>query len=118
MHRSDAHLDAPRGLVRLRFPAFTGEVRGVVFRDGEAQNGCAPHVAEALRGIFGPALAVVGPWGAAPSPPRGAGASLSAPPQSSVSPPAPSAPTIATVPPAGGVSPSAPRATAPRPKGR
>lgn len=114
MHRSDAHLDAPRGLVRLRFPAFTGDLRGVRFRDGEALDGCAPHIAASLCGIMGPALVVVGPWEATPDPaPGGAvlpssgvASPMSAPSQSSVSPPAPPAPAIAAAPPAGGVSPS------------
>lgn len=63
---SEAHLDAPRDLVRLRFPSFTGELRGVMFVDGTAQNGCPPHIAERLRGIFGAVVEVVGPWEPAP----------------------------------------------------
>lgn len=63
---SEAHLDAPRDLVRLRYPSFTGELRGVMFVDGAAQNGCAPHIAERLRGIFGAVVEVVGPWEPAP----------------------------------------------------
>ena len=63
---SEAHLDKPRDLVRLRYPSYTGDLRGVVFVDGVAQNGCPAHIADRLRGIFGAVIEVVGPWDAPP----------------------------------------------------
>jgi len=108
---SEAHLDKPRDLVRLRYPSYTGDLRGVVFVDGVAQNGCPAHIADRLRGIFGAVIEIVGPWDAhpvvapgAPPPAPGATAPSSAI-QTPVSPPAPDAPTIAPVPPAGGAPP-------------
>lgn len=108
---SEAHLDTPRDLVRLRYPSYTGDLRGVVFVDGVAQNGCPAHVAERLRGIFGAVIEIVGPWDAHPVVAPGAhppapGAMAPSPAiLTPVSPPAPDAPTIAPVSPAGGAPP-------------
>lgn len=65
---SECHLDAPRDLVRVRYPSFTGDVGGVAFVDGEAQAGMSARVAERLRGIFGAVFEVLGPWTDTPPP--------------------------------------------------
>lgn len=98
---SEAHLDKPRDLVRLRYPSYTGDLRGVVFVDGVAQNGCPAHIADRLRGIFGAVIEIVGPWDAHPVVAPAPSSAIQTP----VSPPAPDAPTIAPVPPAGGAPP-------------
>lgn len=93
---SEAHLDKPRDLVRLRYPSYTGDLRGVVFVDGVAQNGCPAHIADRLRGIFGAVIEIVGPWDAHP---------VAAP---GVRPPAPGAAAPSIHDPLAPVSPSAP----------
>jgi len=105
---SEAHLDTPRDLVRLRYPSYTGDLCGVQFVDGVAQSGCPARVADRLRGIFGAAIEVVGPWGAQPVaaaealPPVSAAAAPLHDPRATVS---PSAPSTKTVPPAEGAHP-------------
>ena len=63
---SESPLDAMTGpLVRIALAHYTGNLgglRGVMLADGVALSGCPLVVAERLRGIFGPALEIVGPW--------------------------------------------------------
>lgn len=63
---SEAHLDAPRDLVRMahrhNFNGNLGGLRGAEFVGGVAQNGVSRHVAERLIGIMGHDLTIVGPW--------------------------------------------------------
>jgi len=68
---SECHLDAVSEPVRTRFPAFTGDLRGVQFVDGEAQGPIPRFFAERLAGILGNTFEIVGPWEppAPPSPP-------------------------------------------------
>lgn len=72
---SEAHLDAPRDLVRMahrhNFNGNLGGLRGAEFVGGVAQNGVSRHVAERLIGIMGHDLTIVGPWEepTAPAPP-------------------------------------------------
>lgn len=70
--QSEAHLDAPRDLVRMahrhNYTGNLGGLRGVEFVGGVAQNGVAKHVAERLVGIMGHDLYVVGPWSPAVAP--------------------------------------------------
>ena len=67
---SESPLDAMTGpLVRIALAHYTGNLgglRGVMLADGVALSGCPLVVAERLRGIFGPALTIVGPWDDAP----------------------------------------------------
>lgn len=59
---SEAHLDTPTDLVRVRYPSYTGDLLGVLFVDGVAQSGMARVKAQRLAGIFGHAFQIVGPW--------------------------------------------------------
>ncbi len=108
MPPSEAYLDAPRALRRVRHrEAFTDSIGGVVFVAGEAQSGMPESVLARLRGIGLP-LDDLGPWEPAPvaappavepvAPPSAALPSEPAPPDapeeppSSTAPPAPSPP--------------------------
>ena len=59
---SEARLDTPTDLVRVRFTAYTGDLHGVLFVDGEAQAGMARAKAQRMAGIFGHPFQIVGPW--------------------------------------------------------
>lgn len=59
---SEAHLDTPTDLVRVRYPAYTGDLLGVLFVDGVARSGMARAKAQRLAGIFGHPFQIVGPW--------------------------------------------------------
>lgn len=61
MPKSEAHLDAPAGLLRVRLPGFTDSVGGVRFVDGEALDPMPQRVLTRLQGI-GLRVEVVGPW--------------------------------------------------------
>lgn len=59
---SEAHLDTPTDLVRVRYPSYTGDLLGVLFVDGVAQSGMSRAKAQRLAGIFGHSFQIVGPW--------------------------------------------------------
>mgnify|MGYP003649546289 CR=1 FL=1 len=69
MPRSEAHLDAPIGLRRVRHAeAFTDSLAGVPFVSGVAQSGMPPSVLSRLVGLGLPLLDL-GLWDApAPAP--------------------------------------------------
>lgn len=68
MPRSEAYLDAPINLRRVRHAeAFTDSLTGVPFVAGVAQSGMPPSVLSRLIGLGIPLLDL-GPWDAAPSP--------------------------------------------------
>jgi len=59
---SEAHLDIPTDLVRVRYPSYSGDLLGVLFVDGVAQSGMPRAKAQRLVGIFGQVFQIVGPW--------------------------------------------------------
>lgn len=70
MPPSEAYLDAPRALRRVRHVgSFTDSLGGVMFVAGVAQSGMPEHVLARLRGIGLPLLDL-GPWEAAPPAPE------------------------------------------------
>ena len=81
---SEAHLDTPTDLVRVRYPSYTGDLLGVLFVDGVAQSGMARVKAQRLAGIFGHAFQIVGPWESTSAP-----TGPTAPAVPAVEPPAP-----------------------------
>lgn len=87
---SEAHLDAPRDLVRMahrhNFNGNLGGLRGAEFVGGVAQNGVSRHVAERLIGIMGHDLTIVGPW-EEPTPPAAVEPDEPAPPTAPTPPP-------------------------------
>ncbi len=102
MPASEAHLDAPRALRRVRYRGhFTDCIRGVAFIGGAAQSGMPEAVLSQLLGIGLP-LDDLGPWEpaaiAAPpavepvAPPSAALPSEPAPPDAPVVSPAHAAP--------------------------
>ena len=66
MIRSEAHLDAPRDLVRVahkcNYTGWLGTVRGVGLVGGVAQNGISREEAQRMIGNLGHDLYIVGPW--------------------------------------------------------
>jgi hypothetical protein len=85
MPRSEAHLDAPINLRRVRHAeAFTDSLAGVPFVAGAAQSGMPPSVLSRLVGLGLPLLDL-GPWDAVPVTPDASAEVLPSDP-----PPAPS----------------------------
>lgn len=72
MIRSEAHLDAPRDLVRVahkcNYTGWLGTVRGVGLVGGVAQNGISREEAQRMIGNLGHDLYIVGPWEPAVAP--------------------------------------------------
>lgn len=66
MHLSEAHLDAPPNLRRVRVHGFNDSAAGVAFVDGEAQSGVPPIVVARMRAI-GFRVEDLGPWSEPPS---------------------------------------------------
>lgn len=62
MHLSEAHLDTPQKLRRVRVPGFNDSAVGVAFVDGEAQSGVPSIVVARMRAI-GFTVEDLGPWG-------------------------------------------------------